>query len=171
MKLYEIDSQITRILAAADESAELSPADIKILDDLQMERIDKFENICKYIKTLEAHQAGVQAELDRLEMAKRQDVRNIGQLKEYMKASLVAEGRQPGPESKINAGTFNLRLQTNGGKPAVTFPDGFIAEDLPPEFRKTVIVTDLEAILSVAANGKPLPPGIEIKRGFHLRIT
>lgn len=86
MNLYQIDSRINAILDRDffldEETGEY--ADINDLDQLQVERNEKIENIALYIKNLEALSAGIKAEEERLKERRQAYDKKIASLEEYL---------------------------------------------------------------------------------------
>lgn len=86
MNLYQIDSRINAILDRDffldEETGEY--ADINDLDQLQLERNEKIENIALYIKNLKALSAEVKAEEERLKERRTAYEKKIASLEDYL---------------------------------------------------------------------------------------
>ncbi len=163
MKLYEIDGAILSLLATADESGELNDAVATELDNLAMDRTDKIEGICKVIRTAQGREAAIQAEIDRLQMAKRRETSAVDWLKNYLKSSMLSAG-----DKKIEAGTFTVRIQKNSAPSISVMID---AEKLPEQFRRVIVEPAKDEILKAWRANGAVPDGVTIEVGQHLRIA
>lgn len=98
MNLYEIDKGIERILENGfngevdEETGELIEYGTHDLDELLMERKDKIEAICLYIKNQEALAADIKTEEETLSERRKAKEAKIERLKEYLATSMTAAG-------------------------------------------------------------------------------
>ncbi len=106
MNLYEITWEVLEILHLQDEDWNLLPEHLERLEELKISYTDKFSNIGKYIRNLEADfNAYKQAEVEFKEKKKSVE-KKILSLKTYAKNSMLATNR---PEVKTEYFTFNFR--------------------------------------------------------------
>lgn len=61
-----------------------------------------------------------------------------------------------------------MAIQANGGQPSIVF-QGEVA-NLPEAFRTTIYGMDRAAVLTAHAAGQPLPEGVRVERGHHVRL-
>ncbi len=163
LKLYEIDLAMLQLLETADESGELNDAVATELDNLAMDREHKIESICQVIRTATAQEAAYRAEMDRLEMSRRQETARIEWLKDYLKRSMMASG-----DKKIEAGTFKIRIQNNSVPSVSVLCD---PEQLPEWARRIKVEADKKEIGDRWKADGTLPPGVTAEVGTHLRIS
>lgn len=140
MTLYEIDEQIKSCFTVDEKTGECL-IDEKRLQDLQVERDTKIENIALYIKNLKAEEPAIDAEIKRLQAMKKVNEKKIGSLKEYLKSSLG------GQKFKTIKASVSFRSVT-----AVTLTD---AKRIPEQFKRYQEPTvDKAAIKKVLAGGE-----------------
>lgn len=161
MRLYEISEAIRFI---TDTDAELTDEQIASVDALGLALETKVDNIAALIREDEARSVAYQAELDRLNAAKRTADNRADRLKVYLKSCLEAAG-----VPKVETPRFRVRIQTNS-------QSSVIVNDVTrlPDWAKVVqahISANREALLKAAEAGKSLPDGVKVERGTHLRIA
>lgn len=90
MKLYEIDSQITDLIEDAidPETGEINEEAYTKLEQLQMERDKKVENIVLWIKDLNAEALAIKAEKNALAQRQAQAEKKAESLKKYLTYAL-----------------------------------------------------------------------------------
>lgn len=122
------------------------------------------------IRTLLAEADAAKIEADRIGLIVKSKVNAAQNLKAYLKRQLDA--RQI---TKVQTPLVRLRIQNNGGVPAVeaiseTVIDTLFAQG--SEFVKQTITLSLDTpkILAAFENGETIPDGITVTRGTHLRV-
>ncbi len=161
--LYAIDTALLTLLARLDDDGELTDDPLAAIDALAMERNDKIDGICRHVRERETRAAAIQAEIDRLLMAKRTEENAVDRLKGFIKESMQKLG-----EKKIKTPLFTVWWQANG-QPTATIED---AEKLPGWAMRTItnLVPDKTAIIGAWERGESLPDGVTVETGTHLRI-
>ena len=107
MNIYDIDHQIAGLLEQIDpETGELL-VDFDRLDQLQMERDRKVENLGLAIKNLTADAVALAREIDNLEAKKKSTEKRIKSLKEYLMGVLDGD--------KFKTPLINIYAQSHTG--------------------------------------------------------
>ncbi len=161
--LYQIDSEIMNLLYTVGEDGEIDPCIAAELDNLTHDRQYKIMSICQVIRDSAAREAGIQAELDRLQMMKRCEERKQDWLKQYVKRSMEAAGEQ-----RIEAGLFRLRIQRNS-QPSVMV--SCVPESLPDWAQVHRVEVNRKELLQRFKDTGALPAGVDVVYGDHLRIS
>jgi hypothetical protein len=165
MKLYEIPAQFAALQDSCFDG-ELTPEALESLAALQAAFTDKVEACCCVIRTLEGQAEVYKNEAMRLASHAGVAERNAERLKKYVLEQMLLLD-----QSNLQTRLFKVRTQNNPVSVAVdTIAD---LEKLPAKYRrtKTTVELDKKAVLEDAAAGLPLPEGIRVTRGKHLRIT
>ena len=145
MHLYEITKQLNELLAMEDIPREQIEDTINLIEE---EFEGKAEMVAAYIRELEADEARLKSEIDRLSERKRVLVAKIDNLKDYLRQNMMASGK-----TNIKGKLFSITL----GK-AVPVLDVFVpAEQLPEQYRVGKVSADNAAIKNA------IKAGIEIK--------
>lgn len=145
MRLYEITKQLNELLAMED-----IPRD-QIEDTINMIEEDfegKAEMVAAYISELEADEAGMKAEIERLSERKRVLTAKIDNLKDYLRQNMLASGK-----TNIKGKLFSITL----GKPSPVLDVFVPVEELPEQYRVVKFSADNAAIKAA------LKAGTEIK--------
>lgn len=160
--LYAISGEIGSILGLIDEAAGEIPEDLhQQLDQLEGELAAKLEACCKFMRSRQARAAGLQAELDRLQAALDAEKRKAEWMKTYMKDAMEKVGT-----ASIETPLFKLRIQKNPLTVRLT------GTEIPEPYRKPAkIEFDKAKAIDDHKGGKPLPEGVEVVQGTHLRIA
>ncbi|MBQ8089986.1 MAG: siphovirus Gp157 family protein [Pyramidobacter sp.] len=122
----------------------------------------KVENCAKVIRNMEAEEAAIKSEIERLQKRDSALSGKIKSFKEYVKIEMQAAGRE-----KIKTDLFTVAIQRS--------PDKLIVhseEHIPEIFFKHIPATtqlDKTAVKKALAGGAAVP-GCELAHGFHLRI-
>lgn len=145
MHLYEITKQLNELLAMEDIPREQIEDTINLIEE---EFEGKAEMVAAYIRELEADEAGLKSEIDRLSERKRVLVAKIDNLKDYLRQNMMASGK-----TKIKGKLFSITL----GKPSPVFDVFVPAEQLPEQYRVVKVSADKAAIKNA------IKAGIEIK--------
>lgn len=162
-EIYEIDQNIMQVeeMLAAGEIDELTAAGT--LESLTMDRIEQYENICKLIRNDEAVANMLDEEAKRISGKSAAAKARIKWYKGYMQQSMASHG-----ERKLEAGTFTVSVQKNGGKAPIVVEAA--VEDIPQEYRKVSYVADNDKIRAALDAGEKLPFAHLGERGESLRI-
>ena len=91
MTLYQIDQQIIKAIEFGYDPETGEILDDSALQELQMERDEKIENILLYVKDLRAEQAAIKSEEDALEARRKAAERKEKSITKYVQASLAGE--------------------------------------------------------------------------------
>lgn len=159
--LYAISNELALLLNTED--GELPEGVENQIDALEIERSAKIEGCCHAIRNLEAEEAMLKIESDRFIKRAQVAANAAKRLKDYIQTNLELAG-----ETKADAGLFKVRIQQNG-QPSVVF-DGD-PENLPEEWQKTTVGLNNKFAVEAWKNGTPLPAGVSVVKGFHLRIV
>lgn len=163
LHLYEVVEQLVRIGdELAEGGGEITPEIEGKLRDLEGTFEEKVERILLYAQNLKASSEAAAKESDRLAILARGRASIAGRLKDYVKAQMEQLGRP-----KIETARIVARIQKNS-RPVVSYT-GELAE-LPPGFIRTVIAFNAEAAYEVFKAGGPLPAGVSVVQGTHLRV-
>ena len=96
--LYEIDERLANIFVTPEGTAVDGSTgevlDTKVLDDLEMEKWSKVDNICRYIKNLQSDIEQYKEEVDKLTARAVSAQKKLESLKTYLFKSMQALGRQ-----------------------------------------------------------------------------
>jgi predicted nuclease with TOPRIM domain len=90
MHLYEITKQLNELMAMEDIPREQIEDTINLIEE---EFEGKAEMVAAYIRELEADEAGLKSEIDRLSERKRVLVSKIDNLKDYLRQNMMASGK------------------------------------------------------------------------------
>ncbi|MBC2370555.1 siphovirus Gp157 family protein [Listeria booriae] len=157
MRLYELANNYQRVvdLAATTEAETLNDT----LDSIKESINIKAENIAKVIKTLEAEEAGLKAEIDRMTGRKSTIENNIKGLKYYLQSKLEKIGID-----KVEGQHFTIAIQKNNPSARIEDESKLIAYlvEQPKKLDKKALLVDLKAGIEVE--------GAELYQGRSLRI-
>lgn len=162
MKLYEINAAIADILhAVAEAEGEITLDQEAALDALTMSLEAKAENIALWIRETLAKADAVKAEEARLR-ARRTALENAAErAKQYLHDTMRMTGRE-----RIDAELATITV-TNNSRPTVDVdPD----VTLPEWATRVTVSPDKAALLKAHLDGAPVPAGVTISTGTHLRI-
>lgn len=116
MNLYEIASGMQMLLDGLDDGTYTEEDIADTLDSLQMDFEDKAYNTAAYIRNLQAHKKDIEEEIARLKEKASTVSNRIDRTKEWLKNSMEVAGIK-----KMQAGIFNIRTQTAGGKAPIIY--------------------------------------------------
>lgn len=145
MHLYEITKQLNELLAMEDIPREQIEETINLIEE---EFEGKAEMVAAYIRELEADEAGLKAEIDRLSERKRVLSAKVDNLKDYLRQNMLASGK-----TNIKGKLFSITL----GKPSPVLDVFIPVEDLPEEYivvKKSADNAALKAALNAGAEIK-----------------
>lgn len=145
MHLYEITKQLNELLAMEDIPREQIEDTINLIEE---EFEGKAEMVAAYIRELEADEAGLKSEIDRLSERKRVLVAKIDNLKDYLRQNMMASGK-----TNIKGKLFSIAL----GKASPVLDVFVPVERLPEQCRVVKVSADNAAIKNA------IKAGIEIK--------
>lgn len=145
MRLYEITKQLNELLAMEDIPRDQIEDTINLIEE---EFEGKAEMVAAYISELEADEAGMKAEIDRLSERKRVLTAKIDNLKDYLRQNMLASGK-----TNIKGKLFSIKL----GKPSPVLDVFVQVEQLPEQYRVVKFSADNAAIKAA------LKAGTEIK--------
>ena len=160
--LYEIDEKLANIFVTPEGTAVDGTTgevlDTQALDDLQMEKWTKVDNICRYIKNLQSDMEQYKGEVDKLTARAVSAQKKIDSLKEYLAMHLEA-----GKKADVPSAQIRWRKST-----VVSIPD---EKQVPLCYMKQVITTkpDKLAIKDLLKAGKAVP-GATLEEKQNLSI-
>lgn len=170
LKLYEI-SQARVVLDTwlAESEGELTPELEVMLNELDGQADEKIERVALYVRERSAHAAAVKEERDRLAAIVKREEKAAESLKGYLKLQMERLGK-----TKVNGLLATIAIQSN--PPSVT--STLTNEELHQmahvcDFVVTVPASyriDRDVVLARHKEGKPLPAGVVVERGSHIRI-
>lgn len=147
MTLYEIDQKIMELIDP--ETGEL--LDVEAFDALQMERVEKIENVALWVKNLAAEAAAIKGEVETLTARKNAAERRVDRLKAYLAYALNGE-KFSTPRCAVS---FRRTKSCEPSAKFVEWAQTHNRDDLltykPPEPSKTAIKAALEAGQDVPA--------------------
>lgn len=164
MRLHEIPEAYRLVEARIEEAeGELSPELEQALDTIEGALEDKVDAIGVLATEAKGRAAFFAEEAKRLAERSRVESNRADNLREYLKKTLEAMGRE-----KVQGKRFTVRIQRNG-IPSITFD--VPAERLPEPFRILTYVPDRDAVKAAWKAGETLPDGVSVVLGRHLRIV
>lgn len=114
--LYELDSKIAELLDTGfemscidAETGEIDETQLAIyLEQLQLDRKTKIDNIAVYVKNLEAEAVAIRAEEKKLKERREAKERKAERLKNYIKTSMMLQG-----ETKFESARVSMALRNS----------------------------------------------------------
>lgn len=164
LALYQIVDELQQIGEVLEENGgELTPEITVQLDALEGALTGKVERIVLYMRNLDATAAAADSESMRLaEIGKRK--RGVAaRLKEYLKAQLELAGIP-----KVETPLCVVRLQRNS-RPSISC--AVPIEQLPEGFIRIKKEFDKDVAYELWKSGAPLPEGVLVEVGSHLRVN
>ena len=163
MNLYQITSEIRAIVAGMED--ELGDDAEKQFDSLQMDFTEKVKSIALSIQ--EASATAEAAKSERLRIQDIEDAANdkIRRLKRYLLNAMQSLG-----QTRVDANIVKVRIQRNS-QPTVVVES--MPSDLPEWAKrvKVIVEPDAKALAEAASKGEPLPDGVTVYTGSHVRIS
>lgn len=144
MRLYEITKQLNDLLAMEDIPREQIEDTINLIEE---EFEGKAEMVAAYIRELEADEAGMKAEIDRLSERKRVLSAKIDNLKDYLRQNMLASGK-----TNIKGKLFSITL----GKPSPVLDVFVPVEQLPEQYRVVKFSADNASIKAALKAGNEI---------------
>ncbi len=166
MRLYELGGEYAAAIEAYNSATSDEEQDValKILESIESPFEEKIGNCHKILRDLKSEVESFDAEIDRLTQHKKSALRQLDNLKEYVKGCIQASGL---PKPTVTTAIGKIWIQNNPPSVNVTVRP----EDLPSEFRITIpahFEADKKAILAAWKDGKEIA-GAEVTQGTHLR--
>ena len=114
--LYELDSKIAELLETGfemscidAETGEIDETQLAVyLEQLQLDRKTKIDNIAVYVKNLEAEAVAIKAEEKKLKERREAKERKAERLKNYIKTSMMLQG-----ETKFESARVSMALRNS----------------------------------------------------------
>ena len=162
--LYEINQEIEAAIAAMfeevdEETGEVKPGTVELLEQLNIERDEKIETLGIYIKNLTAEAAAIKAEEKTLNERRVKKENKIARLKNYLTEQLGGEKWDRSAKVSIAFRTSNPVEIDDITK----IPDVF-------KFEKTEIVPDKKKIAKSFKDGIKVPGAhIEEKKNIQIK--
>lgn len=150
----------------AEVGGELSPELEAELDAIEGDFSAKVERVALYIRSREIDAEGAKAEKDRLAAIQKANEASVRGLKQYLLGILERHGRD-----KVD--TMKARVRRSPSPWSYRWT-GDTYEAIPDEYRKqnpVVYSLNVERVKRAIEDGTPLPDGVVVERGFHIRIT
>jgi hypothetical protein len=149
--LYSIDEAIRAVLECADLDGTDEDIDIsKLLDELEMQREAKLENVLLYIKSRVALGKAIREEEKELANRRKVIEAQVESLKSYVSNSILSHGDKSFESARVKA-TFRASTAT-----VCLLSDKPTDKDCPPEFLREKITREpnKEAIKAALEEGK-----------------
>lgn len=149
--LYSIDEAIRAVLECADLDGTDEDIDIsKLLDELEMQREAKLENVLLYIKSRVALGKAIREEEKELANRRKVIEAQVESLKSYVSNSILSHGDKSFESARVKA-TFRSSTAT-----VCLLSDKPTDKDCPPEFLREKITREpnKEAIKAALEEGK-----------------
>lgn len=114
--LYELDAKIVELLETGfemscidAETGEIDETQLAVyLEQLQLDRKTKIDNIAVYVKNLEAEAVAIRAEEKKLKERREAKERKAERLKNYIKTSMMLQG-----ETKFESARVSMALRNS----------------------------------------------------------
>lgn len=163
LRLYEVADALVAIGEQLIENGgELTPeieAELAVLDGAFEQKV---ERILLYGKNLEASAEAAAAEARRLNSLSSTRANAARRLRDYVKAQMETAGRP-----KVETDRIVARIQKNS-RPSITC--AVPLDQLPASLVRVTTAFSADAAYEQFKTGVPLPAGIEVLHGTHLRV-
>lgn len=164
LRLYEISDALQAIGdTLVENGGELTPELTAQLDGLEGAFDAKVERIVLYIRNLETTSDAATQEAKRLAGLASTRAAAAARLRDYVKREMERTDHK-----KVETGLIVARIQKNG-RPSVHFTGD--AATLPVGYQRTVVELNRETAIENWRAGVPLPPGLTVEQGSHLRLS
>lgn len=164
MTVFELDVVYKSWLQVVEENdGEITPEMERTFLALEDEVTKKLENIAKLRRYAESQVETAKREEERVKTYRQKFDRLIEKANLFARVLL-----EQFPEKKCKVGTFAWAIQKNS-VPSIKVDD---LSELSPGWKKFELVEkpNNEMIAREAALGNPLPPGVTVKHGDHVRL-
>lgn len=157
MNLYEINESLKQLL----ENEEVFEREVfeSALQELNLLKEDKIENVVKYIRNIEGDIAALKEEINRFAERKRTLENKQSSLKNYLKNFMEMENKK-----LFKVGNFEIRTRKTAA--SVNILDEALIED---SFKKVTFTVDKTAIKEAIKEGIEVK-GAELKTGSTVII-
>lgn len=169
-KLYQIHEGLGLLFDLIDDAeSPLTPEEIGAkLKELYADQTELLDEVRKSILNFDSYAEQAKKESDRLHAMRQASEAKAAAMRSVVFRVLEESGQK---SIKFKDGGF-ARIQANG-QPSIVFTGD--AEKLPVAYRQTIIHEpeyriDREAILAADGVGIPLPAGVSVVKGSHLRL-
>ena len=163
MKLYEIPMALRQLETKIEEAEGLLTPELEAeLDALGEEFDRKTEFVAMLIREAKLEAEKWKAEEDRVSSRRRSLERRAEGLTRYLHEQMTAMGRD-----KVPGDLLTVAIQRNS-QPTVSFDRE--PHWLPEEYRRVEFRMDAKRLREDYEAGKPLPEGVIIHHGTHVRI-
>lgn len=135
----------------------------EFLGDFNLELEAKVDAYCALIREYQARSKARWEECERLEVLAKRDLRNAESLQKALHEHFKVTDTK-----KMETPRFAITVCKNGGKQPVQID--VEATALPPEFQRTKITADTDAIRDRLQAGEQIDGCVLLERGTHLRI-
>lgn len=163
LKLYEISDKMQAVAdALVENGGEVTPDIAAQLAELEGEFEQKVERCVLYVRNLEMTADAAKQEADRLGLLASSRSAAADSLKQYVKAEMERVGK-----GRVETALVVARIQKNS-TPSVTFT-GEIGT-LPLAYVRITKSLDARSVLEASKAGVPLPDGVKVEQGTHLRV-
>lgn len=144
MNLFEIDLAIEQAFSDAvdPETGEINDEYMKRLDELEMQRDQKVENIACFIKNLRADAAALKAEKDALQKRQKAAEAKVESLTRYL-SSYLAGAKFSSPKTSVTW-RKTTRVEMDPGVNILSIPNDYL-KFKDPELDKTKAAAALKA--------------------------
>lgn len=144
MNLFEIDLAIEQAFSDAvdPETGEINDEYMKRLDELEMQRDQKVENIACFIKNLRADAAALKAEKDALQKRQKAAEAKVESLTRYL-SSYLAGAKFSSPKTSVTW-RKTTRVEMDPGVNILSIPNDYL-KFKDPELDKTKAAATLKA--------------------------
>lgn len=135
MRLFEIDSAIEALLQPNDDG-DITLEQLEQLQQLEVQREEKLENIALYIKNERAFSDALDVEIKKMQAKKRATDNRVERLKDYLQQGLNGE--------KLKTARVTVSYRTSK---SVIITDESVLPDSVFEVKRTASKTKIKALL------------------------
>jgi len=162
--LWEIGDRLLAVEAAiAEADGAITPEIEATLDELEGSFFDKVERVALFIEERAGDAAKAKAQEDRLRGIRKAHESTVASLRDYLERCMARAG-----VDKVERPTCRVRRYRNT-QPAVSCSTA----EIPAAFARVIpeqVELDRAAVIAAVKEGAPLPDGIEVAYGYHVRI-
>lgn len=168
LKLYEIGDQYESIIQQAREAdGVITPELAAQLDAVTDAFGVKVERCALYYRNLIASAEAADKEISRLRAHAATDLNAANGIKEYIRLHMERVG-----QTKVETPLIKVRIQRNSvPSVSVSSPSLEVGEEVPVRYQRVSITLDRKQVVDDWKAGTPLPEGITVEVGAHLRIS
>jgi hypothetical protein len=159
--LYELTTEFKALYASLDDPETDDAFVEQVLAETAKMITAKADNIGKLVRIWEAEEKAFEEEYKRLREKRDVARHRIDRIKFYLQTQMESMGT-----NKIEGELFKFAIQKNS-RPSIEAPD---PDRLPPEYFIITKRVDGDLLYQDWKAGKPLPVGVQVVQGTHLRI-